>query len=159
MVIAFTAVFIAAASGIYFLEGFIPFPLPVGRWGFSNSVVLFYAANFPLKLSLTVAAGKTLIGALFSGRIFSPPFFMGLFGSIAAALVETLLFKIKLGYVGASLAGSAVNNTVQMLVGAILIKSHFIFSFLPLFIVVGSISALANAYIAKTFEKVWRELT
>ncbi len=158
MVTALTAVLIAVASGIYFVENLIPFPLPVGRWGFSNSVVLFYAANFPLKFSITVAAGKTLIGAIFSGRIFSPPFFMGFFGSIAAAIVETMLFRFKFGYVGASIAGSAVNNLVQMIIGAFLIKSRYIFSFLPLFLIIGSISALANVYIAKTFEKIWREL-
>jgi len=158
MVIALTAVLIAVASGIYYVESLIPFPLPVGRWGFSNSVVLFYAANFPMKFPLIVAAGKAIIGALLSGRIFSPPFFMGFFGSIAAAIVESALFRLKFGYTGASLAGSAVNNLVQMLVGAFLIKSKYIFSFLPMFLIIGSVSALANAYIAKTFEKVWREL-
>jgi len=158
MVISLTAILIATASGIYFLESLIPFPLPVGRWGFSNSVVLFYAANFPLKFSITVAAGKTLIGGILSGRIFSPPFFMGFFGSIAAAIVEKVLFRFKFGYIGASLAGSAVNNITQMFIGAFLIKSKYIFSFLPLFLIIGSISALANVYIAKTFEKVWEEL-
>jgi heptaprenyl diphosphate synthase len=151
--ISFLGVSIAFAASLYVLENLIPFPLPAGRWGFSNSVVLYFA-TISLKQSIFVAAGKSILGSLLSGRILSPTFWMGFFGAISAAIVERALFKMKFGYVGASLAGSAMNNLVQVSIGAVIIKSRGIFSLLPFFLIFGSVSAIANAYIAKAYERV-----
>ena len=142
----------ALASAIYVLENFIPFPLPVGRWGFSNSVVLYFA-TVSLKDSLIVAAGKSFLGSLFSGRLLSPTFWMGFFGSLSAAVVERGLFKLGFGYIGASLAGSAVNNLVQLLVGSMIVGTiHTVYLF-PLLAGMGSLSAVANVYLAKSYER------
>ncbi len=153
MSVALLGVSVSLATVMYVLENFIPFPLPVGRWGFSNSMVLYYAA-ISFKGSLTVAAGKSILGSLFSGRLMSPTFIMGFLGSISAAAVERLLFKLGFGYLGMSLAGSAINNLVQVLVGAAIVKSGMVISILPIFLIFGSISAVANVYIAKSFERV-----
>ena len=153
--VALLGVMIAVSSSIYIIESFIPFPLPVGRWGFSNSVVLFFA-SFDFKGSLIVAAGKSLIGSLFTGRFMTPGFVMGFVGAIGAAVVEWIMFRFKFGYFGASIAGSVVNNILQMLVGAYFIKSSYIFSLLPLFLAVGSVSAIGNVYLAKSYERFWK---
>ena len=153
--VAFMGIMISLSSAIYVVESFIPFPLPIGRWGFSNSVVLFLATT-SLKAPLTVAFGKSIIGSLFTGRFMGPGFIMGLAGSVSAALIERLLFKLGFGYLGTSIAGAALNNIVQMGVGALLIKSTYIFSLLPLFLLIGTISAVGNVYLAKTYEKFWR---
>ncbi len=154
MKISLLGILIALSSAIYVLESFIPFPLPVGRWGFSNSLVLF-SATLSLKSALIVSVGKSILGSIAIGRIMSPTFWMGFFGSIGAALVERALYKMKFGYVGMSLSGSIVNNVVQMSFGAVLIKSKEIFLMLPLFLVMGSVSAIANVYIAKAYERFW----
>jgi len=151
--ISFLGITTALATAMYVLESFIPFPLPVGRWGFSNSLVL-YTATTSGRDAILVAAGKTILGSIFSGRILSPTFWMGFFGSMAAAAVERLLFLLGFGYLGSSIAGSAVNNTVQMIIGAIIIRSTSIFTLLPLFLGFGTVSAVANAYIAKAYERV-----
>ncbi len=152
--ISLLGILISLSSAIYVLETFIPFPLPVGRWGFSNSLVLF-SATLSMKSALVVSAGKSILGSLLSGRIMSPPFWMGFLGSIGAAIVERLLYETRFGYIGMSLAGSAVNNVIQMAVGALIIKSYGIFSLLPLFLAIGSVSAVANVYMAKAYEKFW----
>ena len=153
MSVALLGISISLATVMYVLENFIPFPLPVGRWGFSNSMVLYYA-TISLKGSLTVAAGKSILGSLFSGRLMSPTFIMGFLGSISAAFVERFLFKLGFGYLGMSLAGSAVNNLVQVLIGAVIVRSKMVISIFPIFLIFGSISAIANVYIAKSFERV-----
>ena len=154
MKISLLGILIALSSAIYALESFIPFPLPVGRWGFSNSLVLF-SATLSLKSALIVSAGKSILGSISVGRIMSPTFWMGFFGSIGAAVVERALYRMKFGYIGMSLSGSIVNNVVQMFFGAVMIKSKEIFLLLPLFLVMGSISAIANVYIAKAYERFW----
>ncbi len=156
--ISFLGILISLASAIYALESFIPFPLPAGRWGFSNSIVLF-SATVSLKSALIVSAGKSILGSVIVGRIMSPTFWMGFFGSIGAALVERTLYKLGFGYLGMSLAGSTVNNILQMLFGAVLIKSKGIFFLLPMFLMMGSISAVVNVYIAKAYERFWEVRT
>ncbi len=69
--------------------------------------------------------------------------------------MERGLYKMKFGYIGMSLSGSIVNNVLQMFFGAMLIKSREIFLMLPLFLIMGSISAVANVYIAKAYERFW----
>ena len=152
--ISLLGILISLSSAIYALESFVPFPLPVGRWGFSNSLVLF-SATLSLKSALIVSAGKSILGSVIVGRIMSPTFWMGFLGAIGASVIERALYKLKFGYLGMSLAGSTVNNVLQMLVGSLLIKSKEIFFLLPLFLVLGSISAVANVYIAKAYEKFW----
>ncbi len=155
MVTAFLGVLVALSGSLYFLEGFVPFPLPFGRWGFSNSVVLF-SASLGFRECMTVAVGKSLLGGFLTGRFMSPGFLMGFAGSVTAGLVEYVFLRLRFGYIGASLAGSAVNNVTQILVGSFLIKTDLIYTFLPMFLILGSISAIVNAYLAKSYERVWR---
>ncbi len=147
----------ALSASLYILESFVPFPIPFGRWGFSNSVVLFSAVNWGLRSTLTVAAIKSIVGSSVVGTLLTPTFFMGFLGSTSAGFSEWVLSRFGFGYVGLSVAGSIANNLVQVVVGAFLIKSFAIFSVLPLFLSLGMISAVANAYIAKSMERVWRE--
>ncbi len=149
---------VALSGALYVVESLIPFPIPVGRWGMSNSVVLFSAVNWGLKASLVVASAKSILGSILTGRFLTPTFFMGFAGSVAAGFVEWIVSKFGLGYIGVSLAGSSVNNVVQVLIGAMLIKSLSIFDLLPLFLIFGSLSAVVNAYIASVYEKVWRDI-
>ena len=153
MSVALLGISVSLATVMYILENFIPFPLPVGRWGFSNSMVLYYA-TVSLKGSLIIASGKSVLGSLFSGRLMSPTFMMGFFGSLSAAVIERALFKLGFGYIGMSLAGSAVNNLVQVLIGAMIVKNKMVISIFPIFLIFGSISAVSNVYIAKSFERV-----
>lgn len=143
---------IALGSVLYLLESFIPFPLPVpgGRWGFSNLVLLIALAELPLKDLLALAAGKSVIGSLLAGRLGTPGFVMGFSGIIFSCLIMWALYKTRVfGFVGISLAGAACNNFFQLLIAALLIvKSGQIMLFYPYMVLLGTVSALINAYIA-----------
>ncbi|MBO8139224.1 MAG: Gx transporter family protein [Thermosipho sp. (in: Bacteria)] len=146
---------ISIASVMFIIEKYIPYPVPAGKWGFSNFVVLFAAINLGIIPAVIIGALKSLIGSIFTGAIFTPTFFMGFFGIIVAAIVEGLLSKTKfLGYIGLSFLGMFFNNLTQVYIGSLLISSNAIFSFLPLMIILGTISSIANAYLAKKMEEV-----
>ncbi|MDK2885500.1 MAG: hypothetical protein PWP54_58 [Thermosipho sp. (in: thermotogales)] len=143
---------------MFIVEKYIPYPVPAGKWGFSNFVVLFAAINLGIIPAIIVGALKSIIGSIFTGTIFTPTFFMGFFGIIVAGLVEGALSKTKFfGYFGLSFLGMLFNNLTQVYVGSFLISSNAIFSFLPVMIVLGSISSIANAFLAKKMEEVLYE--
>ncbi|SHH30780.1 Gx transporter family protein [Thermosipho atlanticus] len=149
---------VSLASAMFIIERFIPYPVPGGKWGFSNFIVLFAAVNLGIGPAIIIGSLKSIIGSIFTGLIFTPTFFMGFLGVIAAAIVEGLFSKTKfLGYTGLSFLGMISNNIVQLYVGALLIKSTAIFSFLPIMLSLGAISAFANAYLAKKMEEVLNE--
>ncbi len=149
---------IALGSVLYLLESLIPFPLPVpgGRWGFSNLVLIIALAGMPLGDILILSIGKSLIGSLLTGRLATPGFLMGITGSLSSAAVMWLLNRTKkFGLVGISLAGASVSNLIQLLVAsALIVKSIEIVFIYPYMLIMGSISALINAYIA--FEVIRR---
>ncbi len=143
---------VAIGSAIYVVESFMPFPLPLpgARWGFSN-VVLVYALPFTnIEWLLAVVIGKALIGALISGKIFTPAFFMGISGSTIAALTMFFSYKAfrKAGMIFHSVLGALSNNVVQVLIGAQIVSSWMIFGYLPYMEILGVISGSANGIVA-----------
>ncbi len=143
---------VAIGSAIYVLENFIPFPLPLpgARWGFSN-VVIVYALPFTnIEWLLALVIGKALIGAIISGKIFTPAFFMGVSGSTMAALTMFLSYKAfrKAGMIFHSVLGALSNNVVQVLIGAQIVSSWMIFGYLPYMEILGVISGSANGIVA-----------
>ncbi|WP_448375211.1 Gx transporter family protein [Fervidobacterium sp.] len=146
---------IAVSSVVYVVEGIVPFPVPGGKWGFSNFLVLYLSAFSRFSDALLLAISKSLLGSILSGSIFTPGFFMGFFGSIAAAFVQSVLAKTNLfGVFGLSLIGMVSNNIVQFFVGSLLIGSRAIYMLLPLVMILGTFSALANAYLASQTQKI-----
>jgi len=149
---------IAIGSVLYLLESLIPFPLPVpgGRWGFSNLVLILALSGMPFKDVLAISIGKTFIGSLLTGRLATPGFLMGISGASTSASVMWLLSRTeKFGLIGISLVGASVNNFTQLLVASTLVVKSFEIVFLyPYMLLLGSISAVINAYIA--FEVIRR---
>jgi len=146
------AVLISLGSAIYFLETLIPFPLPVpgGRWGFSNMVVLISLPGASIVDVLTISAGKNVLGSLISGKIATPGFLMGLFGVSGSAIVMWHMYKARIfGLAGTSIAGASTNNLIQLAFAALyVIREPRLFELYPYFFLTGSLSALVNAYIA-----------
>ncbi|MFN6991795.1 MAG: Gx transporter family protein [Fervidobacterium sp.] len=146
------------SSAIYVVEGVVPFPVPGGKWGFSNFLVLYFSYFGTLSDALILALSKSLLGSMLSGSLFTPGFFMGFFGSLAAATVQSIISKVKLlSIFGVSIVGMVVNNIVQFFVGSILIGSSAIYSLLPIVLFLGTISAIANAYLARRTVDIVKE--
>ncbi|MEJ5257893.1 MAG: Gx transporter family protein [Fervidobacterium sp.] len=146
---------VALSSVVYVVESVIPFPVPGGKWGFSNFLVLYLSAFSTLSDAVLLAVSKSLLGSVLSGSIFTPGFFMGFFGSITAALVQSVLSRLTpFSVLGLSIVGMVTNNLVQFLVGSVLIGSRAIYVLLPLVLVLGTFSAVANAYLAVQTSKI-----
>jgi heptaprenyl diphosphate synthase len=134
----------------YVLESVVPFPIPNGKWGFSNFVVLLSIFAFGGVEGIKVAIGKSLIGSILTGHFMDVAFFMSVAGSSSAALIETVLSRVGFfGLFGVSLCGSIANNIAQIFVGSVFLQSKSFFIILPYMLFLGIPGALANAYIVK----------
>lgn len=152
-------VMVAISSVVYVLESLIPFPVPGGKWGFSNFLVLYLSFFSGITDGIVLAISKSLLGSILSGTILTPGFFMGFLGSLASAIVQGVIARFNIfGLAGISILGMLVNNIVQFLVGSFLIGSSAIYVFLPLVIFLGTFSALANAYLANQTEKIFESM-
>ncbi len=141
-------------SVIYFLESFVPFPLPFGRWGLSNLVVLIAVVLYDWRTVLAVSLLKSVISALITGQLFSIVSLMSVAGSTAAAASEYIAYRTSVfGLVGVSVLGSVVNNITQSIVGAMSIKSWSFLLILPQMLILGIPGAVLNAYLAERVVK------
>jgi heptaprenyl diphosphate synthase len=148
--IALTALMISLGVVTYVLESVVPFPIPNGKWGFSNFVVLLSIFAFGGVEGIKVAIGKSLIGSILTGHFMDVAFFMSVAGSSSAALIETVLSRVGFfGLFGVSLCGSIANNIAQIFVGSVFLQSKSFFIILPYMLFLGIPGALANAYIVK----------
>ncbi|WP_448535356.1 Gx transporter family protein [Pseudothermotoga sp.] len=141
-------------SVIYFLESFVPFPLPFGRWGLSNLVVLIAVVLYDWRTVLAVSLLKSVISALITGQLFSIVSLMSVAGSTAAAASEYIAYRASVfGLMGVSVLGSVVNNITQSIVGAMSIKSWSFLLILPQMMILGIPGAILNAYLAERVVK------
>ncbi|WP_461505033.1 Gx transporter family protein [Pseudothermotoga elfii] len=148
--IALTALMISLGVVTYVLESVVPFPIPNGKWGFSNFVVLLSIFAFGGVEGIKVAIGKSLIGSILTGHFMDVAFFMSVAGSSSAALIEAALSRVGFfGLFGVSLCGSIANNIAQIFVGSVFLQSKSFFIILPYMLFLGIPGALANAYIVK----------
>ncbi|HCZ06498.1 MAG TPA: heptaprenyl diphosphate synthase [Thermotogae bacterium] len=128
----------------------VPFPLPVGRWGLSNYPVLTVLLNGGISNALIVLTVKSFIGSMITGSFLSPQFVMGLSGGLCAVLTMGSFRKVsgRFSIVGISVAGATANNIVQVLTASLFVKSMAPAAYLPLLLIIGEISAIANAYLS-----------
>jgi len=151
--ISYISILTALATGIYYVETFLPMPIPVpgARWGFSNfPLILSVVSGVGLRNTIYIALLKTILGSLLSGRFLSPMFWMGLGGAISSAITMFLAFKStdKFGILGISEIGAFFSNFIQLIIAALLIvKSWNIFWYFPYMLFFGIITALINATI------------
>ncbi len=147
------ALLTALGGAVHLLETLIPFPLPVpgGRWGFSNSVILIALPGARLSDLLVLAIAKSTLGAFFGGRLVTPMYLMSVCGLTVAVTTMWAISRKNghFGLVGISLAGAITNNTVQLAIAAaFIIRNVALFLIYPYFLILGSIAAVANAAIA-----------
>jgi len=67
-------VMVAISSVVYVLEGLIPFPVPGGKWGFSNFLVLYLSFFSGITNGLVLALSKSLLGSILSVPYSLPDF-------------------------------------------------------------------------------------
>jgi heptaprenyl diphosphate synthase len=86
---------IIAASLLYIAENAVTMPVPWLRLGISNVFVLVAARRLGFVRTMQVAWGKTLLGALATGQLFTPIFLINLSGATIAAILTGGLGSVR----------------------------------------------------------------
>lgn len=155
--IAKCGVFTALAIIISSLERLVPLqaiiPLPGIKLGLSNCVILFVLLNFGYLSALSVLIIKcVIVSVLFSG-ITSLAF--SLSGGILALTGMYLLLRFRnlFSLCGISVFGAAMHNVGQILAAVLVLKSIYIFAYLPVLLLISVVTGLLTGLLSEIIYK------
>ncbi len=152
--LVYLAFFTALAVSVFFLEIFIPKPLPFMKLGLSNVVILILLFTKNIRPALIVAITKIFLGGLLAGTLFSPTTLLSSVGTVFSLLAMIFLMKLPINFsiLGVSIGGAIGHNFGQIIVVRIvLIKENPIFYLTPLLIIMGIATGIITGYLAKIF--------
>ena len=144
---------------LFIFEAFIPKPLPWLKLGLANIVTLIALYWYGGYAALLVSLTRILLGALFTGSLLTPGFFLSLGGGFCAVLVMILLFRLSLfGIWGISLAGAASHGIGQIGVSYFLLfRNPVVWHLLPYLILYalasGTVIGFAVYFLLKRLKK------
>ncbi len=136
---------IALAGVLQVLEASVPSPAPWFRLGLSNALVLVALERWGVREGAMVAAGKVLLGALLTGRLLSPGFFLAVSGTGAALVVMAAAVRLPgiLGYAGIGALGAQAHAVAQLAAAAVLLGTPAVWGLLP---VMGTLAVVAGCF-------------
>lgn len=150
---------VALAGAAQVFESAIPSPVPWFRLGLGNALILTALHLWGMREAIWVASGKVLVGALVTGRLFTPGFFLSLGGTASASLAMAIAIQASppLGFVGVSIIGAQAHAMTQlMLAGIVLVGSQAVWGLTPLFSALslfsGAFTGWAGYEIAKALD-------
>ncbi|MBQ9862333.1 MAG: Gx transporter family protein [Lachnospiraceae bacterium] len=149
-----SGILVALALIFSYIEHLIPMPVPVPgvKLGLANLVTLtgLFFLN-PLQVLLILITRIALAGFMFgnlSTIIYS------LSGGFVSFLVMIIAKKIKLfSPLGVSILGGVFHNLGQLLIAMFVLKSNALIAYLPILIIIGSISGTLIGIAAKALCK------
>lgn len=126
-----TALFIALAALLQAAETLAASPVPWLRLGLGNAFVLAVLVLYGRGPGFSVAMGKVLLGALITGKLFSPGFFLSLGGTLASFSVMALLAGLPFGFLGMSAAGAAAHAVTELYIARHMLSAPMVMDLLP----------------------------
>lgn len=147
------AIFSALAIVFGYIETLIGVPvmIPGVKWGLGNIVVL--AALY--RLGKRHAFFVMLIKIIASSVLFGSPsvFIYSLFGGIFSFFVMILLKKFNFHIVSVSIGGGISHNIGQLVCASVMMRTVTVFSYLPVLVLSGAVSAVVTGVLAKIILK------
>lgn len=137
--------FTALAMALSWAERFIPFlPGVLGaKIGFANIILILVLEFYGVGSALTVNVVRCVLGAALYGGIMSLPY--SLCGGLSAVAVMYMLKKVKgISFTGMAVGGAFVHNVAQIAVACLIMRTHYIFTYLPF---LGIVSVITGIFI------------
>ncbi len=129
-------------------------PVPGGKLGLANIVTITNIFMFGAKNAVVISVIRSFLGTLLSSGVSALPYSVlgALFSTFSMCLVKKYLFP-KASVIGMSVIGAAVHNVTQILVSSAVFASVYIFSYLPVLLVVAALSGAITGYFAQILVK------
>jgi len=140
------ALFIAQATALNIVEGFITLPIAVPgvKLGLANIITLLALLILGWRDAFLIVTLRCLLAALYGGNPIGFLFSFG--GGLLSTLIMVLMWKCfskHISIVTISLVGAAGHNIGQLFVAGLLVRDFRIYVYLPVLLV----SALITGYI------------
>lgn len=158
--LARSALLVAAALALSYLERFIPLnlvvPLPGVKLGLANIVTMFALYTLEKRQAFAILVLRCCLGSLFGGL---SGLAMSLTGGVLAFWTMVLAKKLPLFSVyGVSLLGAAAHNLGQVLAASVMMGSVYTFYYLPFLLLTALATGLLTGTIcANTFRVLLRQ--
>ena len=149
--IGIMAMFISVGLVLQYAESrLIVTNVPGGKLGLANVVSIINIFMFGGGNALVIASLRAVLGCLFSGGLTALPYSLaGAFFSTLAMCGIKKLFYPKVSMIGISVTGAAVHNLAQISVASVVFSSGYVFSYLPVLLIVAAVSGIATGYAAE----------
>ncbi len=146
--IGIMAIFVAIGIMLQYVENRILItPVPGGKLGLSNIVSIVNIFVFGGKNAMVVSLLRAFIGTILTAGASALPYsLIGAFISTLAMCLMKKFFYPKVSMVGISVIGAAFHNFSQICVAAFMLSSVYIFSYLPILLLVSTISGVVTGY-------------
>ncbi len=146
--ITLCAIFGALAIVFGYIETLfsVPVAIPGVKWGLGNIVILVALYSLGKRYAFLIM----LIKVLASSLLFASPSVLiySLFGGVFSLFIMLLLKRFDFNMVMVSIGGGIAHNTGQLLCASIMMKTLSVFSYLPVLVVSGAVSAVVTGIIA-----------
>ena len=157
--IAVMALFASAGLMLQYIESVaFSFGLPGERIGLANIVSVINIFVLGGANALAVSVLRAFVGSLLTQGAASVVYSVA--GALCSGAVMWALkerFYPKLSEVGISVAGAAVHNFTQLLVGSFFFSAYLIYSFLPMMLICGVLGGIITGCAARAVLKVLRQ--
>ena len=149
--LALSAVLVALALGLSYLERFLPLqlliPLPGVKLGLANIVTMMALYFLSGRIAFSVLVVRCLLGSLFGGGLTGLA--MSLTGGVFAFFTMILAKKLPvLSIFGVSILGAAAHNCGQVCAAAALLYSGYTFAYLPFLLLLSIPSGLLTGTVS-----------
>ncbi|HQU71568.1 MAG TPA: Gx transporter family protein [Calditrichia bacterium] len=145
---------------LFLFEAFLPKPLPWMKFGLANIATLIALYWMGFRAAFTVAFFRILIGAVFTGTMFTPGFLLSLSGGFLALAAMGVLHRLRIfGIVSVSVAGALAHNAGQLLVAAyLLFANNMVLYIAPYLLASGVFTGVVIGYLSwRVLQRLERE--
>lgn len=148
--VALYGCFLAFAMIVAYIEVILPFSIgiPGTKLGLANVVIVSCLYMFGVAPALTINLCRIVLSALLFGNLYSMLYAFS--GAVFSFVIMILLKRCK-GFtvIGVSIAGGVAHNFGQILIAVLITKVPVLVYYVPVLILVGSLTGLVNGWLAK----------
>ncbi len=152
--VALYGCFLAFAMIVAYIEAILPFStgIPGTKPGLANAVIVSCLYMFGVGPALTINVCRILLSALLFGNLYSMLY--ALSGAVFSFIIMMIVKNCKcFGMIGVSVAGGVAHNFGQLLIAILITKVPVLFYYIPVLILVGSLTGLLNGWLATILNK------
>ena len=148
--VAYLGMFTALALVFSYVEALVPLPIgvPGAKLGLANTVVVFVMYKANARTAWVISALRVVLAGFLFGSLAS--LIYALCGAMASWGVMSLAKKyLPFSIFGVSVLGAVTHNIAQIAVASVVVGSSAIFGYLPILLIVGTVTGLVIGSIAQ----------